>query len=151
MRNPHACIPINHANEKARQRTSHRGLSELYLRHCLIALVFIAVLLPHLGSVSGQQPGFATLQGTITTFDNLGEQLPLAWVRINVTSRVLNLTIYTNTYGFYQMVLPAGTYRISTYLRGYSSVFQNITLIPGQTMISNFYLRWQARASTSPN
>ena len=127
-------------------------MSKLQLRNCSIAFVLIVLLLPYLGSVSGQRRyGYATLQGTVTTFDNFGEQLPLPWVRVNATSRVLNQTIYTNANGFYQMVLPAGTYRISTYLRGYSGAIMNMTLVPGQVLIINFYLRWQLRASTSPS
>jgi hypothetical protein len=124
----------------------------MYLRQYSLAIILIAALLPFLAPVSSEtRLSYATLQGTVTTFDNFGEQLPLAWVRVNATSRAFNLTIYTNANGFYQMVLPTGTYRISTYLRGYSTVIVNMTLTPGQTMISNFYLRWQVRGSPSPS
>jgi len=123
----------------------------MYLRRYSLGIILIVALLPFLWLPVSSETRFATLQGTVTTFDNFGEQLPLAWVRVNATSRALNLTIYTNANGFYQMVLPAGTYRISTYLRGYSTVIVNMTLTPGQVMISNFYLRWLVRGSTSPS
>ena len=107
-------------------------------------ILVLIVLCTGLGFVSAQtypHVQLATLQGYVTAFDDFGELLPLTWVRVNANNHNFNMTTYTNGYGFYQMTLPAASYRLTTYSPGYSSSSANVTLIPGQVLIVNFYLR----------
>lgn len=85
--------------------------------------------------------GLATVQGMVTGFDQYGDRMPLSWVRVSATSRSFNLTVYTGLNGLYVMILPTGTYRISTFVQGYLSQSTNVTLGAGQVMLHDFILR----------
>lgn len=106
-------------------------------------MLVLVVLCTDFGAVSARtypQGRLATLQGSVTIFDDFGELLPLTWVRMNAISPDLNMTVYTNGYGFYVMVLPLGSYSLTPYLRSYSSSTVNVTLAPSQVLTVNFHL-----------
>lgn len=94
--------------------------------------------------------GLATLQGMITGFDQDGDRMPLSWVMVNATSQSFNLTVFTGLNGLYVLVLPAGTYKISTTIQGYQSQSANVTLASGQLMLHDFILRSAYAVSPSP-
>jgi len=93
----------------------------------------------------------ATLQGMVSGFDQEGDRMPLSWVRVNATSRPFNLTVYTGLNGLYVMVLPPGTYRITTFIQGYSSQSTNVTVAAGQFLLHDFMLRSVYAVSPSPH
>jgi hypothetical protein len=106
-------------------------------------ILVLIVLCTGFGFVSAQthpHVQLATLQGYVTTFDDFGELLPMTWVRVDATNHDFNMTAYTNAYGFYEMTLPAASYKLTTHSPGYASSSANVTLIPGQVLIVNFYL-----------
>jgi len=100
------------------------------------------VALPAIQSVSAKNAaGLATLQGMITGFDQDGDRVPLSWVRVNATSQSFNLTVFTGLNGLYVLILPPGTYTVSTTIPGYQSQYANVTLTPGQLLLRDFILR----------
>ncbi|MGA3406215.1 MAG: hypothetical protein ABSD49_10845 [Candidatus Bathyarchaeia archaeon] len=76
--------------------------------------------------------------------------MPLSWVRINATSQRFNMTGYTGLNGVYVMVLPPGTYNISTFLQGYVTQSTNVTVASGQLMLLDFIIRSQFAVSPAP-
>jgi hypothetical protein len=117
-------------------------------------LILVAVLLPDVGFVSAQNfvgNGLGTLQGTVTGFDQYGDRMSLPWVRVNATSRRFNSRVYTGINGLYVMVLPPGNYTVSTFLQGYVSRSENVTIVSGQLMLLDFTLRSVFAVSPSPS
>lgn len=112
------------------------------------------MLLPAVQLVSAKSTagyGLATLQGMVTGFDQDGDRIPLSWVQINATSQSFNLTVYTGLNGLYVLILPPGTYKISTTTTGYQSQSTNVTLASGQLMLHDFILRSAYAVSPSPS
>ena len=64
-----------------------------------------------------------TISGYITDINN-GESI----VGVNVYCKNLKVGVTSNTYGFYSLTLPAGTYDISYSFIGYETEIQNIQL-----------------------
>jgi hypothetical protein len=121
-------------------------------RRLLTALILAGALLD-LGFVSAQNfagNGLATLQGTITGFDQYGGRMLLSWVRVNATSRRFNSTVYTGLNGLYVIVLLPGNYTVSTFLQGYVTRSENVTIASGQLMLLDFTLRSVFAVSPSP-
>lgn len=64
-----------------------------------------------------------TISGYITDKNN-GESI----VGVNIYCEELNLGVTSNTFGFYSLTLPAGTYEISYSFIGYKTEFKNFKL-----------------------
>ncbi|MGD0422683.1 MAG: carboxypeptidase regulatory-like domain-containing protein [Candidatus Bathyarchaeia archaeon] len=122
-------------------------------RLCVIAFALMITFLPVVQvsakSITGN--GLATLQGMVTGFDQDGDRMPLSWVMVNATSQSFNLTVFTGLNGLYVLVLPPGTYNISTTIQGYQSQSANVTLASGQLMLHDFILRSAYAVSPSPS
>ena len=82
----------------------------------------IIILLSILTNSYAQQKH--TISGYITDKNN-GESV----VGVNIYSKVLNLGVTSNTYGFYSLTLPSGTYDISYSFIGYKTENKNFPLI----------------------
>ena len=111
-------------------------------------ITFLPVVQASAKSAAGN--GLATLQGMISGFDQDGDRMPLSWVMVNATSHSFNLTVFTGLNGLYVLVLPAGTYKISTTIQSYQSQSANVTLASGQLMLHDFILRSAYAVSPSP-
>lgn len=114
----------------------------------------LAAVLTDVGFVSAQNlagNGLATLQGTITGFDQYGDRMPLSWVKVNATSQRFNSTVHTGLNGLYVMVLPPGNYTVNTFLQGYVDRNENVTIASGQLMLLDFTLRSVFAVSPSPS
>ena len=123
------------------------------MRRYIAAFALTLMVLSALRAVSAQSTignGLATLQGMVSGFDQEGDGTPLSWVRVNATSQSFNLTVYTGLNGLYVMVLPPGTYRITTFIQGYSSQSTNVTVAAGQFLLHDFMLRSVYAVSPSP-
>lgn len=124
------------------------------IRRCIAVFAVTLTIFAVLGPVSAQSAagnGLATLQGMVSGFDQYGDRMPLSWVRLNATSRSFNLTAYTGLNGLYVMVLPPGTYTITTFIQGYWSQSTNVTVAAGQLMLHDFMLRSVYAVSPSPS
>ena len=124
------------------------------MRHCIAAFALTLMVLTALRVVSAQSAagnGLATLQGMVSGFDQYGDRMALSWVRVNATSRTFNLTVYTGLNGLYVMVLPPGTYTVTTSIQGYLSQNTNVTVTAGQSMLHDFMLRSVFAVSPSPS
>ena len=87
------------------------------MKNYLIISIFLLVFT----SVFGQNKH--TISGYITDVNN-GESI----VGVNIYSKTLNLGVTSNTYGFYSLTLPAGTYDISYSFIGYKTENKNFQL-----------------------
>ena len=84
--------------------------------------LFTSIFLLVITSIFGQNKH--TISGYITDVNN-GESI----VGANIYCKELNLGVTSNTYGFYSLTLPAGTYDILYSFIGYETENKNFQLV----------------------
>lgn len=101
------------------------------------------ILASSMTSESFAQSLSTSLSGSVFTFDEQGQRVPLIWANINAFNESYNMTTYTDGYGSYHFLLPFGTYNLTAAFRGYETQSRNVTLSPRQVLYINFYLKPQ--------
>jgi hypothetical protein len=108
----------------------------------LLAFFALAVTLNAFQSQVGvsAQPGGGHVFGHVYSFDQYDQLVPIAWADIVATNDQYTFTAYSGADGFYEILLPSGTYTLTVSEPGYVEYSLSVAVSNGSSSPLNFYL-----------
>lgn len=108
----------------------------------LVLLFAVAVAFNFLASPSqvSAQAGGGYVYGYVYSFDQWDQLITVGWADIVATNDVYTFTAYSGGDGFYEIVLPSGTYTLSISEPGYKEYSTSVAVSNGSSTPFNVYL-----------
>ena len=114
-----------------------------------VAVVAFTIAMLVLGTrLVGAQPqpqqqyggGGGMITGSVLGFNMYNELEPILWAPVYAKSGQYTFTAYTSDGGYYEMIVPQGTYNVTVVQPGYVPYSDVVAVSPGSTSTINFYL-----------
>jgi hypothetical protein len=86
------------------------------------------------------QVGGGHVHGYVFSFDQYDQLVPVGWADIVATNEAQTFTAYSGENGFYEMMLPTGTFTLSVSEPGYKDYSATIAVSNGSSTAFDVYM-----------
>lgn len=86
------------------------------------------------------QAGGGHIRGYVYGFDMYNQLIPIVWADIVATNDIYTFTAYSGEGGYYELLLPTGSFTLTVSEPGYKDYSMDISISNGSSTPINFYL-----------